>query len=79
MTKQNDVILDVLDVLYDIRAEVHGDVGDSVINRIDDAINDLETKLYEDIDNFNALDVLTMLGKVIEVIPAIQALFKLLQ
>lgn len=79
MTKQNDVILDALDVLYDIRAEVHGDVEDSVINQIDDAINDLETKLYEDIDNFNALDVLTMLGKVIEMIPAIQALLKLLQ
>ncbi len=79
MTKQKTVILDVLNVLYDIRAEVHGDVEDSVINQLDDAISQLEIELCDDSQEFNALDALTTLGKAVELIPAIRALLELIR
>lgn len=79
MTKQKTVILDVLNVLYDIRAEVHGDVEDSVINQLDDAISQLEIELCDDSQEFNALDALTTLGKAVELIPAIRVLLELIR
>jgi len=79
VTKQKTVILDVLNVLYDIRAEVHGDVEDSVINQLDDAISQLEIELCDDSQEFNALDALTTLGKAVELIPAIRALLELIR
>jgi len=79
VTKQKTVILDVLNVLYDIRAEVHGDVEDSVINQLDDAISQLEIELCDDSQEFNALDALTTLGKAVELIPAIRVLLELIR
>jgi hypothetical protein len=65
-----------LDLLHAIRAEVHGSVEDSVIERLDEAIKKLEEADENDARKYTALEILSMLGKVVELIPAIALLLE---
>lgn len=74
MTSDKSMILDVLDVLYDVRAEVRGDVEDSVIEQLDSAINELESGLCNDKFEFDALEVLS---NVLELIPPVWGIIQM--
>ena len=76
MASQKSMILDVLDVLYDVRAEVRGDVEDSVIEQLNVAINELESGLYNDKFEFDALEVLS---KVLELVPTVWGIIQMIQ
>ena len=65
-----------LDLLYAIRAEVHGSVENSVIEQLDEVIKKLQEADENGAKKFTALEILSMLGKVVELIPAIALLLE---
>ena len=68
----NELLSDSVDVLKCIRAELQSDVESSVIVQLDQVIQDLETAQTSGIDTaIKALEILLLLGSLIEKIPAI--------
>jgi hypothetical protein len=62
---------DSLEALYRLREELHGKADDSVIEQLEEIINDLEKARHEGSNKINATDVLKKLGSAIELISAI--------
>ena len=76
----NRQILDeCLSQLRAVRAEVYGDVESGVIVVLDEVIQKLEAAQLENPSRYSARDILLMVGKVIELLPAIASLLELLQ
>jgi hypothetical protein len=67
-----------VDELNGLRAELHGSVNDSVMEVLDEVIADLQEDLKDDPQKINARDVLELMGKVLEKLPAIVEAIKIL-
>jgi hypothetical protein len=59
-----------IDTLKSVRAELHGNIENSVLEMLDNAIFDLEN-LQQDSSKVSARDVLYVLAQVLEKLPAI--------
>lgn len=70
---------EVLVVLKDIRSELSGNAEGSVICQLDRAIQDLEVAEREYSNEITPLDLIELLGKILEKLPAILALIELLR
>ena len=67
-----------LEAFYGLREELQGKAEDSVMEMLDEAINDLELARQQNNNKINAIDVLKKLGSVVETISNIVTLIKLL-
>jgi len=67
---QTKLLKSSIDTLKSVRAELHGNVENSVLEMLDNAIFDLEN-LQQDSDKISARDVLYVLGQVLEKLPII--------
>jgi hypothetical protein len=67
-----------LEALKCLRVELHGKVEDSVINRLDEIILDLEILQENDIRQYDPVHVLRLLSSAIELIPSIGKLIEYL-
>jgi len=67
---QTKLLKSSIDTLKSVRAELHGNVENSVLEMLDNAIFDLEN-LQQDSDKISARDVLFVLGQVLEKLPII--------
>lgn len=79
MGNKNSLIRETIELLRDVREEVQGDVEDSVIHQLDEAILKLEEtsrKRQGQIANRKALE---LLGKTIKWLPAVAKLIELLR
>jgi hypothetical protein len=74
MNKQ--LLRDTLETLKNVRAEVQGTVEDSVIDDIDIVIKKLEDATNSPYIQIDPIDVLMLLGKVIENLPEIAEAIK---
>jgi len=72
-------VQEALDLLWQIRAEVHGNVESSVEEMLDRAINDLEETLQTDHQKFSKDDLLTILGMAAQLLPAVAQLIERLK
>jgi hypothetical protein len=79
MIDQDTLIRETLERLRDVRAEVHDDVERSVIKQLDEAIWMLEETQCNERVELSLHEVLKLLGKVIEVLPAMAQLLVLLR
>lgn len=69
---KRELLSDSVCVLKCIRAELQSDVESSVVVRLDKVIQDLESAQESGIDTaITALEILVLLGSLIEKIPAI--------
>lgn len=75
---RDELIEDTLEVLWRVREEVHGHVEDSVILQLDAAINLLEAAQYGDPGEPIMQDIVTALGKIIELLPTVAKLLEYL-
>ncbi len=66
------------DGLKNLRAELHGKVEDSVIKRLDEIILDLETYQDQDTHEYDPVQILSLLGSAMELIPSIGRLIEYL-
>ena len=73
------LLREALVVLNDIRSELSGNAEDSVICQLDRAIQDLEVVERECSEEITPRDLLELLGKVLEKLPAILALIEFLR
>ena len=62
-----------------VRAELYEDVESGVIEVLDEVIQKLEAAQQENPCRYSAQDILLMVGRVIELLPAIASLLELLQ
>jgi hypothetical protein len=67
---QTKLLRSSIDALKSVREELHGNVEDSVLEMLDNAIYNLET-LQQSSSNINARDVLYVLGQVLDKLPVI--------
>ena len=75
-----ELLKDSVDVLKHIRTELYGTVESSVISRLDKVIKDLETAQGNGTEiAVRALDVLFVLGSVIEKLPEIAGAIQYLE
>jgi hypothetical protein len=65
------LLSDSVELLKSIRAESLGSVEDGVIAELDQVIQDLEVAQQDCSRQYNALDVLFILGTILEHVPAI--------
>jgi hypothetical protein len=64
------LLREAIDVLRDIRMEIHGVAEDSVISQLDKVIDHLEADLISGrCHRINAKDLLVMLGWILESLP----------
>lgn len=76
--KMNDKLLgDSIEALIRLRSELHDSVEDSVLEVLDKAISDLEI-IRQGSDKVSANDVLHILGQVLEKLPMVVELIRLL-
>lgn len=66
-----------IDALESIRLELHGNVEDSVLDMLDKAISDLE-EIQQGSKEISARDVLNILGQVLEKLPVLIELIRIL-
>jgi len=66
-----------IDTLESIRLELHGNVEDSVLDMLDKAISDLE-EIQQGSKEISARDVLNILGQVLEKLPVLVELIRIL-
>jgi hypothetical protein len=76
---EHQILDDCLETLWAIRAEVYGDVESSVIAQLDEVIQKLAAARRENPSRYTAQDILMMVGKIIEFLPAIARLLEQLQ
>ena len=67
---QTQLLSSSIDTLKSVREELHGNVENSVLEMLDNAIYDLEN-LQQNSSNVNARDVLYILGQVLDKLPVI--------
>jgi hypothetical protein len=67
---QTQLLSSSIDTLKSVRLELHGNVENSVLEMLDNAIFDLEN-LQQDSNKISARDVLYVLGQVLEKLPII--------
>jgi len=65
------LLRDTLEVLYSLRAEVQDTVEDRVIDELDKAIKQLEDAQDDPLISIDPMDMLMLLGKVLEHLPQI--------
>ena len=65
------LLRDTLEVLYSLRAEVQDTVDERVIDELDTAIKQLEDAQNDPLISIDPMDVLMLLGKVLENLPQI--------
>lgn len=78
MENVKSLIGDALESLRRVRAEVLGSVENSVIEQIDEVISKLEEADANNPGKYSAMDMLSALGKIVELIPAVAKLLELL-
>jgi len=67
---KHQLLRQTIDVLKNIRMEIHSVAEDGVINQLDKIINDLEADYVNDTcHKINAKDLLVMLGWILERLP----------
>ena len=76
---KGDAVSYSLETLRAIRAEVHGKVEASVIERLDAVIQELEASRREDPGKYTAGDILTLVGEIVQLLPAVVELVDKLQ
>ena len=79
MSDRQTLVRETLERLRDVRAEVHGDVESSVVKQLDEVIWMLEEAQQDQGVELSFHEVLVLLGKAVEVLPAIARLLELLQ
>jgi hypothetical protein len=67
---QTKLLKSSIDTLKSVRAELHGNVENSVLEMLDNAISDLEN-LQQDSSKVSARDVLYILSQVLDKLPLI--------
>lgn len=70
MNKQDRLIRETIELLEDVRAEVQGDLEDSVVHQLDEAILELET-ITEENSQENFKKALKLLGEAIKWLPPV--------
>ena len=65
------LLRDTLEVLYGLRAEVQDTVDERVIDELDKAIKQLEDAQNDPLISIDPMDVLMLLGKLLENLPQI--------
>ena len=66
-----------LEALIMLREELHGSVEDSVLEALDKVIDDLQS-IQQHPDKISASDVLNVLGQILETLPAIVELIRIM-
>lgn len=79
MSDQEQLISASIKLLEAIQAEVQGNVESSVVAQIEMVIDNLKAAQKEAPSSITASDLLMLLGKVIEVLPAVATLLQMLQ
>lgn len=79
MSEQKDLLEDSISVLRSIRVELHGKVENGVILLLDQVIEDLEEKQKTPMSTYSPVDLLFLLGSILEKLPAIVAAIELLR
>ena len=70
-----ELLKETRQVLVELRVVIHDDVDTGVINLIDTAIADLDTCINQDTNRLTAMEILSMLGRIVELLPVITQLF----
>jgi uncharacterized protein Yka (UPF0111/DUF47 family) len=65
------LLRDTLETLKDVRAEVQGTVANSVVDELNEVIDQLEDALHKPVVSIDPVDVLMFLAKVIASLPEI--------
>jgi hypothetical protein len=79
MSNKNRLMIETIELLREVRVEVQGDVEDSVLRQLDEAILKLEETSRTRQGQIAKQEALELLGKVIEWLPAIVRLIELLR
>lgn len=79
MSEKDALLMETLELLEEVRAEVHDDVDDSVVEQLDEAIRMLKQAQHSKGAKLSSYDLLTILGQVVQALPAIAKLIDLLQ
>lgn len=74
---RSELLRDSIDTLKSVRLELHGNAESSVLEMLDKAIYDLE-KLQQNPDKISTQDVLKVLGRVLEKLPAVIGIIQIL-
>lgn len=72
----NENVRDVLRLLMQLRAEVHGNVENSVIEKLDQAIQKLDAAQCRNSRKLSRDHLLAILGKVVQMLPAVAELIE---
>jgi hypothetical protein len=75
-TNQDPIIADSLEALHAVRAEVRGDVDASVVERLDEVIEELESVRRAEANRHRAQDILVIVAKAIELLPSVAKLLE---
>lgn len=78
MSSQLMLLKTSIDSLKSLRQEVHGKVENSVIERIDEAIFNLQLLEREGSQQFSSIDLLMLLANALEYLPAVQKVIEYL-
>ena len=79
MSNKNCLIHETIELLREVRVKVQGDVEDSVLHQLDEAIRKLEETSHTRQGRIANQEALELLGKVIEWLPAMVKLIELLR
>ena len=77
-TMNDELLRSSVEVLKSLRAELHGNVEDSVIGQLDKVIRDLEAAQQESSGRYSSMELLFLLGSILEKLPAIVGAIELL-
>lgn len=77
MSKNESLIRGTIELLQEVRVQVQGDVEDSVVAQLDEALRMLEDTCHSRPDQVALQEVLELLGKAVKVIPAVVELIEL--
>ena len=78
MSEEQHRILEVLELLREVREKVQSDTENSVVNQLDEVMLELEEISRERQPQITPQQLLEWLGKAIELVPAIVKLIELL-
>jgi hypothetical protein len=79
MSNKNSLIDEAIEILREVRVEVHGDVEDRVGDQLDEAILKLEETSRTRQGQIANQEALELLGKAIKWLPAVAKLIELLR
>jgi hypothetical protein len=78
MSRNNSLIREAIDLLQEVRVKVQGDVEDSVVHQLDEAIWKLEETCRTRQGQIANQEALKLLGEAIKWIPMVAKLLELL-